>query len=334
VRPLALNLATCSATLVLLALLALPAWTLHTGADVSPRGQAPSPGRLFGVYTDPRDLARWSRDVGLRPNLVGEFEAFSRRRAPDQFLHRAARAGVTRAMITWEPWKTVPAVLGPQRQAKAQPGFTNADIAGGSQDGYIARFARSVAAFHGIVYVRYAHEMNGFWYPWSTNPRAYVRAWRRIVGIFRSQGARNARFVWSTNPNLYETRRVWLDNLRRYWPGSRWVDVIGSTMINFGGDKPYGVARFTPALTLLHRTFRKPVFLTELNTEHATRIAWLHDLATELRRDPWIRAVAWSQLPSRAQAHGTNSGADLNWDVTSDHAAAAQLRAVAGDGSG
>jgi Glycosyl hydrolase family 26 len=333
VRPFALNLATVSATLVLLAALTVPAWRVHTGRVAASRAAtpAPAPGRLFGVYADPWHLDEWSAGVGVRPNLVAKFEAFARRRTPDKFLRQVERDGVTRVMISWEPWKTVPAALGAQRQAQRQPGFANGDIAAGSQDAYIARFARSAATFHGIVYLRYAHEMNGFWYPWSADARAYVRAWRRIVRIFRMEGARNVRFVWSTNPNLYETRPVWLRNLRRYWPGARWVDVVGSTMINFGGNKDYPVARFAPALTILHRVFRKPVFLTEVNTERATRIAWLRDLRREVRRHRWLRAVVWSQLPSRGQVQRGSGGGDLNWNVASDRAAATQLRGVARD---
>jgi mannan endo-1,4-beta-mannosidase len=333
VRPLALNLATASVTLVLLALLALPAWTPHRGRLAASNAAAPAAGRLFGVYTDPWHLDAWSSHVGVRPNLVAKFEAFARRRAPDAFLRRVERDGVRRVMVSWEPWKTVPAVLGAARQAQRQPGFSNADIARGSQDAYIARFARSAATFQGLVYVRYAHEMNGFWYPWSVDAGAYVRAWRRVVRIFRAQGARNVRFVWSVNPNLYETPATWLGNLRRYWPGSGWVDAVGSTMINFGGKKDYQVARFAPRVATLHRVFRKPVFLTEVNTEHAGRVAWLRGLADEVRANRWIGAVVWSQLPSRAQAQGATGRGNLNWNVTSDRAAAAQLRAVARDGS-
>ena len=57
--------------------------------------------------------------------------------------------------------------------------------------------------------------------------------------------------------------------MRRYWPGSRYVDLIGSTMINFGGQKDYSVARIHARLRTLHATFRKAVVLTETNTAYA-----------------------------------------------------------------
>jgi glycosyl hydrolase family 26 len=343
VRRFALNLLTVSGTVVVLALVSLPAWSVHervhdrarptsraTALSVVPR---PVPRRLFGVYVDPWHLSEWSARVGARPSLVAKFEAFSRRRTADRFLRQVARDHLARAMVSWEPWKPVPARLGWRRQAQSQPGYTNREIAAGVQDAYIARFARSLARFHGVVYLRYAHEMNGFWYPWSADAGAYVRAWRHIVRVVRKEGARNVRFVWSVNPNLYETRPESLRNLRRYWPGAPYVDAVGSTMINFGGAKDYTVARFEPALVALRRVFHKPVYLTETNTGRAGRVRWLRDLRRMVGRHRWVRAVVWSQLPSRGQAQQRRVVGDLNWNVTGDRAAAAVLRGIARDGS-
>ena len=86
----------------------------------------------------------------------------------------------------------------------------------------IATSCASPAASRGSaasVYLRFAHEMNGYWYPWSHGPRGYVFAWRRIVRIFDVAGARNVRFVWSVNPNLYESQRAWRRGLRRVLAG-------------------------------------------------------------------------------------------------------------------
>src|SRR5439155_4774096 len=138
-------------------------------------------------------------------------------------------------------------------QSRPQPGLRNIDIARGAQDRYVIRFARGLARFPGTVYLRFAHEMNGYWYPWSHDAAAYRWAWRRVVRIFRAVGARNVRFVWSVNPNLYEPAAAWRTALRRYWPGRRFVDLVGATMIDFGGTKNYGVERFVPRLRELHR---------------------------------------------------------------------------------
>jgi hypothetical protein len=152
------------------------------------------------------------------------------------------------------------------------------------------------------------------------------------VRIFRHEGADNVRFVWSVNLNLYETRPVWRRNMRRYWPGAAYVDAVGSTLINFGGAKDYTVARFEPALAMLRRTFRKPVLLAETNTDFAKRVPWLRDLRALLRRRRWVRAVVWSQLPSRGEAQQAASVGNLSWSVTRDAASSRLLRAIARDG--
>jgi mannan endo-1,4-beta-mannosidase len=226
-RPVALNVLTCAVTLLILAALALPARSelARPGAAV-PRAAAAAPApvrpaehprRVFGVYVDPWHVDDWTRAVGATPQAIAKFEAFSRDRGLGPWLAEMRRRHIRRLQVTWEPWTPVPAALGAGAQARQQHGYRNIDIARGAQDRYMFRFARSLAGFHGIVYLRYAHEMNGYWYPWSRDARAYRWAWQRMVRIFRLVGARNVRFVWSVNPNLYERRGLWLRNLMRYW---------------------------------------------------------------------------------------------------------------------
>jgi hypothetical protein len=331
-RRLALNLLTSGATLVLLLGLTVPA--LRVLAPSVPAGAAAParvPARTFGVYVDPWHLDGWTRRVGARPQMVAKFEAFSRKRTINSFLTETERQGVGQVLISWEPWEPVPAALGTTLQYLPQPGYRNSEIAAGGQDDYIRAFARSLARFHGIVWVRYAHEFNGFWYPWSHGPRAYRRAWRHVVTLVRAAGATNVRFVWSANLSLYQSQASWKRVTRQYWPGARWVDAVGSTMINFGGQKHYSVSRFAPRLRALHRAYRKPLLLAETSTEYHGRVVWLRALRRMLRGMPWIRAIAWSQLPSRGAVQMRGAG-HLTWDVQRVPAAAAVIRGIIRDG--
>jgi hypothetical protein len=140
--------------------------------------------------------------------------------------------------------------------------------------------------------------------------------------------------VWSVNANLYEPRHVWLANARRYWPGRRYVDDVGSTVIDFGGEKDYAVARFAQRLRTLRAAFLKPIVLAETNTEYHGRVAWLRDLRAMLDRMPWIRAVMWSQLPSRGKAHRAGASGLVDWDVQRDRPAADELRRIIQAGVG
>jgi mannan endo-1,4-beta-mannosidase len=338
-RRLLSNLLTSGATLALLAVLTLPASHVRRDgggpaeaavllhADRAPAART----RTFGVYVDPWHIGDWARAVGGVPQMVAKFESFSRRRGIAPFLAEASHQGLHQALVSWEPWEPVPARLGITLQFLPQPGYRNAEIAAGAQDAYIRRFATSLKAFDGVVWLRYAHEMNGIWYPWSHGPTAYVRAWRHVVGLVRSI-APNARFVWSANPSLYEPASAWSRRLRRYWPGARWVDAVGSTVIDFGGQKSYPVARFVPRLAALRRMFAKRVMIAEANTDADGRVAWLRDFRQMLAGMPWITAVAWSQLPSRGTAQMRGGAGLLDWDVERDPPAAAQLAAIIRDG--
>jgi hypothetical protein len=293
--------------------------------------EAGATARTFGVYVDPWHVAEWTRGVGIAPHYVGRFEAFSRGTTVDGFLRESERQGLRRVLVSWEPWKPVPARLGVVEQFRPQPGYRNRDIARGARDAYILSFAQSLASFRGIVELRYAHEMNGTWYPWSHDPIGYRRAWRHVVRLFARAGARNVRFVWSPNPSLFLPFRRWLRSVRVYWPGRRYVDAVGSTMINFGGQKRYSVKRFAPRLRALRRRYRKPIMLTEVNTVYRGRVRWLRDLRRMVRRRSWIRSIAWFQHRSRGQVQIPGAGR-LDWDVTRDLRAAAVLRGIIRDG--
>jgi Glycosyl hydrolase family 26 len=313
-----------------------PALLLVTiGLFAAPAARAeaagPTPARAFGVYVDPWNVGEWTRNVGIAPEFVGRFEAFSRGTTVDGFLREAERQGMRRVLVTWEPWRPVPAELGVVEQFRPQPGYRNRDIAAGAQDAYLTLFAKSLASFRGRVDLRYAHEMNGTWYPWSHDPVQYRLAWRHIVRLFRAAGARNVRFVWSPNPSLYLPFRRWQRSVRVYWPGRRYVDAVGSTMINFGGEKAYAVGRFVPRLRALRRLYHKPVMLTEVNTVYRGRTRWLRGLRRMLRRTPWIRSIAWFQHMSRGQVQIEGAGR-LDWDVQRDPASAAVLRGIVRDG--
>src|SRR5215210_3992719 len=210
-RPLTLNVLSGGATVLLLALLSLPAMSVldrHRATDAAATTArivpARDPERVFGVYVDPWHVDDWARAIGAAPQAVAKFEAFSSRRTLSGYAAESRRQGIRRLMVSWEPWSPVPSALGVAAQARPQPGYRNVDIARGVQDRYITRFARELARFPGTVYLRYAHEMNGYWYPWSRDPRAYRWAWRRIVRLFGIAGAHNVRSVWSVNANLYE----------------------------------------------------------------------------------------------------------------------------------
>ena len=92
-------------------------------------------------------------------------------------------------------------------------------ITSGADDQWITTQALAMKAFGHRVFLRLGPEMNGNWYHYSGDPKAYVAAWRHIWNVFAQASATNVTWVWC--PNLTPA------NWDSYYPGSKYVDVIG-----------------------------------------------------------------------------------------------------------
>jgi mannan endo-1,4-beta-mannosidase len=300
---------------------------------IRPAGE--SIGREFGLATDPWQVNDWADAVGARPTMVMEFEHWHRARTLDSHSAQARRDGLRAFMVTWEPWEPVPVELGYDEQYAEQPQYSNAAIAAGELDAYIRAFAESVAGAGLTVYIRHAHEMNGDWYPWSRDPESYVLAWRRIVNIFRAAGASNAKFVFSLNPSLYLEPDRWQEVAEQYWPGEEYVDLLGSTMINFGGERDYSVQELAERIALMHEVFGEEILISELNTAFDGRVEWLADLRTWLAIEaPWVVGVVLAQGDSRGQVQLGPEVGDMSWNVTTDPESQPVIRGLVTDLAG
>ena len=122
-------------------------------------------------------------------------------------------AGGRIPLLTWEPWAP---------GSPEQPAFRLSRIADGAYDSYVEGWARSLEAYGRPLYLRPMHEMNGSWYPWAgtvngNSAHDYVRAWRRLHGIFARVGAANVRWVWS--PLVDDVPATPANAFERYYPG-------------------------------------------------------------------------------------------------------------------
>ena len=279
---------------------------------------APVGSRCMGVALPGNSLQTWSTATGVRPCMLMSFEQWYDSQLPGEKLAEDQAVGIHAEMFTWEPWKPKPYSSHILVQGAIQKGITDREIADGRWDGYITSWAQDVAKYpHITVYIRFAHEMNGTWYPWNHHPRAYIAMWKHVVGIFRKLDVKNARFVWSASVGMGIPRSRWEPHMRTYWPGRKYVSVVGATVINFGGTgHTHSARQFEPRLATMHRVFGKPVMLTEVDTQYKGRAGWIHDLANYVATTRWIKAVVWSQLLSRGQ-HDMQTG-NMGWQVAGD----------------
>jgi hypothetical protein len=294
-------------------------WTHHAAASVPPFQRASgAPARLqLGVTTLAlaRNAARPWRSADLQE--VNQFEQDARRHADivmwfadwahtadfdaSQAAAIAARGSIPE--VSWEPWDA--------SAGANQPRYRLARIIAGDFDPYIQRWARSMAAYGQPVRLRFAHEMNGNWYPWSESksrnrPGDYVRAWRHIHDVFARVGATNVIWVWS--PNII--RPVPEVSLRALYPGDRYVDWAG--MVGYGVHERKAAEVFDPTIAVLRAFTRKPLLVTETGSQPGpAKAAWTASLFPWLRQHRDVIGFIWFELSPAA-------GANADWRFTAD----------------
>ena len=159
--------------------------------------------RLFGAHLRPAvdyaaAISQYASEAGSAPDIVMYFQPWRTAAGACSdfnefpFLPNKVIAAGARLMVTWEPLQ--------DGGGSVQPEFTYARIQAGAQDACITKFAQQIKAFGAPVLLRMAHEMNGNSNNWTgiangNDPQGYINMYRRVVDIFRAEGATNARFV-------------------------------------------------------------------------------------------------------------------------------------------
>ncbi len=221
----------------------------------------------------------------------------------DVALVESAMAGGRLPMITWQPYH--------------QPVSA---IAAGTYDALMRSFARGVRATPGLVYVRPFPEMNGDWEPWNGQPTEFVKAWRRMVAIFRAEGADNVRWVWS--PNITDQPRTPANAMEKYYPGSAYVDVLGLDGYNWGTSQSWSQWRsfdeiFAEPYARITALGPQPVWVAEVASTNkgGDKAAWVANML-DSTKFPRIRALIWF-----------NENSDLDWRLDNSLAVIQAARA-------
>jgi hypothetical protein len=182
--------------------------------------------------------------------------------------------------ITWEPWSV-----------------TLEAIASGSQDATIRARAEGIAALGGTVMLRFAHEMNGNWYPWdgfdnggdASAPPKYVAAYRHVCDVFANAGVTNV--LWVFCPNVDSVPNESWNNWENYYPGDEYVDWMCYDSYDWGGDT---FASMTSRIYSEIATKNKPIMLGETSTQEVEKAAWINAIIPAMQSEfPMIRGLVW-----------------------------------------
>jgi mannan endo-1,4-beta-mannosidase len=256
---------------------------------------------LIGVYEKGapeswKPFATFASSAGIAPGIAAYYSAW-REGFPWSFAEQA--------------WKHHAYIL-----VQMEPRTTTcALIAAGRSDGYLRSYADAVRSFGEPVIISFGHEPNGPWYPWgSRTPAAdYVAAWRRVVDVFRSQGAYNVTWLWAVNIGR-------LSQLNDRYPGAGYVNWIGVTGYYAFSDANFAFDLAPTVSYVRHLAPGKPVIITETGiAPDPRRPAQIRNLFTGAVADD-IDAVIYFDIRQSGGVY------NQDWRLEGDPAALAAFR--------
>jgi beta-mannanase len=269
-----------------------------------------------GAPADPRQLDGLERQLARPLDIVMWYQGWgAANRDVDIVQLRTTAARGALPMVSWEPWDYL--------RGRSQPEFAPARIAAGDFDTYITSWATALRDYGSPVLLRFAHEMNGTWYPWSAGangnqPADFIAAWRRIVMRFHDAGASNVRWVWAVNVASPTTTPFGV-----CYPGDEYVDAVGldgynagqaASAAGWGGWLGFD-AVFGPSYAALRNLTSRPVVITEMGCgeEGGDKAEWIRETFTRQLPEQFsdVRGFVWFNEPKEADWRVDSSPAAL-----------------------
>jgi mannan endo-1,4-beta-mannosidase len=266
----------------------------------------PAAGQVFlGVSTEsgsPEQVLDFEAAAEVSTDVVMVSRSWADGSTADIATIEAITASGHLPIIAWEPWDhNVESTF--DRRRGEQPTFALSTIIAGEHDQLIEDWADGLASWGRPVGLRFAHEMNGYWYPWSeaTNGNIagqYVEAWRHVHDIFTARGADNVLWIWSPNP----TQQT-LTPLAGLYPGDDYVDWIG--LVGYLGNgidpnvyTPTFDQLFGPTIDEIRLLSDLPFVITELGATElgGKKASWISHVFDAILARQDIVGVIWFEV--------------------------------------
>jgi hypothetical protein len=168
-------------------------------------------------------------EAGEYPALVGAyFDLASQPKNLKTFLDAVhAKGGVPYVTLDPKIWQT--------REQVAYQKTLIGRVSHGEFDAQLRGLAEVLKNFSHLVLLRFAHEMNGEWYPYSgggdadgdgvpDGPDKYIQAWHHVHDLFAEVGA--TQLLWVFCPGAEDFPVANWNRPFQYYPGSEYADLI------------------------------------------------------------------------------------------------------------
>lgn len=177
------------------------------------------------------------------------------------------------------------------------------DVLDGKYDTYLSNYARAVAQSGAPILFRLGNEMNGDWCVYSSHYTSkdtdiFKAFYRYVYRVFQEAGADNVIWVWNPNGKAYPDFK-WNDELC-YYPGDKYVDVIGMTSYNTGTYYESETwMEFDQMYDSLYRKYteryEKPLMITEFSSSSVggSKERWVADMFRNIDKYDRIRVAVW-----------------------------------------
>ncbi|MFA5157243.1 MAG: glycosyl hydrolase [Candidatus Omnitrophota bacterium] len=205
-----------------------------------------------------KDISDFKNSYGRQPRLVMIFISWNR--FPDNRTIEDVYSQGSILVITWEPWYPL-----------KKEGIDFDGLISGSYDDYIKEFALRIKKIGKPVFLRFGHEMNGDWYPWSgtkIGKEKYIQVYRHVKDVFDRSGADNVKWIFSFN---WEDLPKENNHFTLYYPGDAYVDYLGIDGYNWGNTRPWSRWMsfgdiFGKRYAEAARSFNKPILISEFSS--------------------------------------------------------------------
>jgi len=190
--------------------------------------------------------------------------------------------------VTWEPWLGVDAILS------------------GNYDDKLIQYGKDVAEYGNPVMLRWGHEFNGNWYPWSIDASGqlvpaskWVEAYKHVHDLVVDAGGTNAIWIWCPNNSTSSSNG---QSLTDYYPGDDYVDWLSIDGYNWGTTESWSSwTLFDGVFNSMYQSLvtsfpGKPIIIGEYGctSTGGDKAAWITDHFKKIKNNfPQIKAFVW-----------------------------------------